>query len=123
LQINTDVQLKKLKEPLDSNLLSFDYFDTILTDLENFITNSKNVAISMTGDSFLSTPIEKMISNVILLLEKALNDKEGWVYYYVYDLNFGKNPRMVRGGHDGPNILIDSNKKLYNLMKGKMYED
>lgn len=64
----------------------------------------------------------KMIDYVIYLLEDNFNDSsEGWIGYWIYELNYGKEwrPGCVTL-KDGTDIKLQSKEDLYNfLIKNK----
>jgi len=47
-------------------------------------------------DSKYYESIDNILDNYIISVEKAVGDKEGWLMYYMFDMNFGKTPRYIR---------------------------
>ena len=80
-----------------------DAFKVILP--EDYITSYKN--------SFLH-------NQLVNLIEKLTNDRMGWIDYYIYELDYGKEYEdgMVKN-KDGNNISLKTPTDLWNLLNDK----
>lgn len=55
---------------------------------------------------------------ILTALEYAFKDKDGWISYFVYDLEFGKKwHKKCITDKDGKDIPLKNANDLYNLIK------
>lgn len=95
------------------------YIDSIqmVLDVENKLMGiSSDVRTKSKNEFVLYYP--SLITEVIELLEKTLDDKDGWISYYIFELDFGKqNNRLQVKDTDGNIIPLKTIKDLWDIIK------
>ena len=76
--------------------------------------------MELTPESPILDSFYSVMEMSIELLSEAVGDKDGWIEYFVYDCEFGKNPLEVTIGEE--KISLDSVDKLIYIL-GKQVKD
>ena len=91
--------IEKLEEQTKIDEKNYEAFKTLLPNSE--ITEQENV----------------LYYAIIGLLESLMDDKDSWIKYYLWDLNFGdENYRLKVYGTDKKEIPLRSAEDLWNLL-------
>ena len=56
---------------------------------------------------------------LITVLEDAMGDTEGWITYFCYECNFGRDSKLGDITIDGKPIPFSTAEDLYNLLTSK----
>lgn len=91
-----------------------------LMDMEDFcstLTMACGELMKRNGTIDCEMMIPTLTDYVIRLLEIILNDKNEWVSYFVFDLNFGREYKdgMITD-KDGANIKLATTQDLWDLL-------
>jgi len=86
------------------------YRREFLRGLENLMGDYFGSWISLEGE---------YESKYLDLLKDVFDDKEDWISYWVYELDFGKEAKKDTITDNGKNIPIKTIKDLYNLINEK----
>lgn len=88
---------------------------TVLNVENSLMAISSEVRTKSKSEFTLYYP--SLISEVIELLGKAVDDKDGWISYYVFDLDFGKQSDFLQvKDSDGNVIPLKTTKDLWNII-------
>lgn len=98
-------------------MVTFKKFDEIIEKVKEF--SDFEDAMSGYGIDLCYSTASDMASEIIELLVLLVDDKEEWISWYCWEVDFGRKDK------DGLNIVeindkkykIDSTKKLWNLIK------
>lgn len=95
------------------------YIESIkmVLDVENkLIGISSDVRAKSKSEFTLYYP--SLISEVIELLGKAVDDKDDWISYFIFELDFGKQNDVLQVKDcDGNEIPLKTTKDLWNIIK------
>lgn len=58
---------------------------------------------------------DSVVDALIELLEKVFHDEDGWIDYYIFETDFGKEHRKITTD-EGTTIQLDNVHDLYNLL-------
>lgn len=98
--------------------MTFDTFSETLEALENydnFYQACYDNGISLADCNALSN----LESAVVKILEETLNDVDGWVAYWCWDLDFGRDwHEGIVTEADGTDICLETMEDLWDLVKG-----
>ena len=73
------------------------------------------------SDLFDTDIISPCAFRVVDLLERMFLDEDGWIRYFVFDLDLGRDYRNNHfTAEDGSEILLDSVHSLYTLLMDNM---
>jgi hypothetical protein len=59
---------------------------------------------------------DELANNFITLLEDYFQDTSEWIYYWIYELNYGKDYRPGMITIDGGDYRLETEEDLYNLL-------
>lgn len=79
-------------------------------------TGFSNSMSSWTSSFFISEFGEPACEKIIELLEFIFNDKDNWISYWVYDLDYGSSTTLSATREDGSKIPLSTIEDLYNLL-------
>ena len=80
-----------------------------------------NEAFKVFEPDFNYVAFSRYATLFISTIEEAMNDKEDWISYWVYELNFGKDAHEESvKDKDGKSIPIKTIDGLYNLIQSKI---
>lgn len=104
-----------------SKQISYDDFKRHLSDIEKIIRLEDNVIRLSSDYSKKSTEefrlsFPTLVTNAIELLEVMLDDKDEWISYYIFELDFNKTGETTEVGIDGKNYPLNSIKDLWELI-------
>lgn len=95
------------------------YIDSIkmVLDVENsLMAISSDVRTKSKSEFTLYYP--SLISEVIELLGKAVDDKDDWIGYFIFEMDFGKQNDVLQVKDcDGNEIPLKTTKDLWNIIK------
>lgn len=95
------------------------YIDSIqmVLDVENsLMAISSDVRTKSKSEFTLYYP--SLISEVIELLGKEVDDKDDWISYFIFELDFGKQNDVLQvKGCDGNEIPLKTTKDLWSIIK------
>lgn len=95
------------------------YIDSIkmVLDVENsLMAISSDVRTKSKSEFTLYYP--SLISEVIELLGKAVGDKDDWISYYIFELDFGKQSDFLQVKDCSGNIIpLKTTKDLWDIIK------
>jgi len=57
-----------------------------------------------------------LIGQILKVIKDAVNDKDDWIDYYVYELDFGKEYRDGCVTFDGKNARLKTTNDLWNII-------
>ena len=81
---------------------------------ELFCNSRENVECDFCNGAGLQISHEKI---VIFLLKKLLNDVNGWIEYFIFELDYGRKFKMGMARDDmGDNIDLSTAEKLYDYL-------
>ena len=93
-----------------------DSFDLVEKVDELFRNSRDNVECDFGNGAGLQISHEGI---VVLLLKKLMKDKDDWIDYFIYDLDYGRKyePGFVKD-EKGKNVDLSSAEKLYDYICG-----
>lgn len=98
-------------------MVTFKKFDEIIEKIKEF--SDFEDTMSEYGIDICYTAASDIADEIVKLLALLINDKEGWISWYCWEVDFG---RKDKGGLNiievnGKKYKIDSTKKLWDLIK------
>jgi len=58
---------------------------------------------------------DSVVDALIELLVKVFHDEDGWIHYYMFETDFGREPRKITTD-EGTTIQLGNVHDLYNLL-------
>jgi len=103
--------------------ITFDRFNEALTEIVRYIEFDDAICAACRkyseGSEFVTEfpyPL-RLMTTVVDLLELATNDTEnGWISYWLYELDCGKDYKEGCVTKDGENIPLKTSQDLWNLL-------
>lgn len=75
----------------------------------------KEAMLKLGSSDFNSVSYDKLETMLITFLEKAFQDKNEWISYYVYECDFGNKPKRVQFPNK-KSLRLSSINQLYKLL-------
>lgn len=97
-------------------MLTYKQFKTAIENLQSFMQEQqklKELAQAISGKMAICEFGNQFIDDYIELMQASVNDKSGWVSWFVFDNEFGKNKLLIC--NKGKSYIITSVKHLYDI--------
>lgn len=110
-------------------MITYEEFEKHMKDIVDLIRFEDNIEslgreYSKTREQNVEMKFPTLVDNVILLLQKLTGDKEDWIYYWLYELDCGKD---YKEGYvtdaDGNNIELKTIRDLWDLLNESQTDD
>ncbi len=93
------------------------YINNMASAIGESSKNSKLFSKIFNGSSANYFIENKLIDDMIEILTDVMGDEDGWIEYFCYELDFGKeNYRLKAYDKDDNEIPLANAKDLYNLL-------
>lgn len=106
-----------------NEIISYEEFERYIDSIQ-MVFNVENSLMAISSDVRAKSKNEftlyfpSLITEVIELLEKAVDDKDDWISYFIFELDFGKQNDILQvKDSDGNIIPLRTTKDLWNIIK------
>lgn len=91
-------------------------FMKIRKDNEIVINNYLTIEF---GDSIVY-PYSRYEVQMVKVLENVFNDVSGWISYFIYELDFGRQWKPGTVTEDGKDVPLSTPEELYNMLANNL---
>lgn len=106
-----------------NEIISYEEFERYIDSIQ-MVFNVENSLMAISSDVRAKSKNEftlyfpSLITEVIELLGKAVDDKDDWIGYFIFELDFGKQNDVLQVKDcDGNEIPLKTTKDLWNIIK------
>lgn len=106
-----------------NEIISYEEFERYIDSIQ-MVFNVENSLMAISSDVRAKSKNEftlyfpSLITEVIELLGKAVDDKDDWISYFIFELDFGKQNDILQvKDSDGNIIPLRTTKDLWNIIK------
>ena len=99
-------------------MISKDTFVKVMTKLEELDKKMENVDVAITAlcPDYCRFYISDAVGIPFDILEDIFNDKDGWISYFVFELNWLHNYYLGAVNVDGKDVDLSSWDKVYDFL-------
>lgn len=105
-----------------NKVLSFEEFDKYINRIQTFIEvdSEINTSIRKLNDDLAAFSCLTGINEIIHLLEFIFSDKEEWITFWMFEMDFGASSEQCQMSINKKPVILKTSKDLYDLLVKNM---